>query len=340
MAKRKAGATAQPAASASKPSAASLTASSASSSRTPSDPLPTAHYIPRVPLQLLAIGYSLVISARDVDLAIRGPPRIVKALVDNPLGTLPTICGLVAAVQCWFGYWARSCKAQAKRAAEKGEDGEEDRPVKSSLSRTWAKALRGEAPASFKKRSSGGKGGVAGGLDTTFVPQAVMVTLLGAAFFHACAVLLGASLTTNVTSTFLMSLLLSLLSITPLAIAIPPFTSPQERYTWLRLFSSLSPNDNLEIALLAPALGAIVGCWAGAIPIPLDWDRPWQRWPTTCILGALGGHAAGTLVSLAVVGWRSAVVAAVDVLEEVKQKEQKQQAEGSRAVAGAGKKRQ
>ena len=25
-----------------------------------------------------------------------------------------------------------------------------------------------------------------------------------------------------------------------------------------------------------PALGAIVGCWAGALPLPLDWGRPWQ----------------------------------------------------------------
>jgi hypothetical protein len=25
-----------------------------------------------------------------------------------------------------------------------------------------------------------------------------------------------------------------------------------------------------------PTVGTIVGAWAGAIVIPLDWDRPWQ----------------------------------------------------------------
>lgn len=41
-----------------------------------------------------------------------------------------------------------------------------------------------------------------------------------------------------------------------------------------------SPNNDLEIALLYPALGAVIGCWSGAIPIPLDWDRPWQVSPS------------------------------------------------------------
>lgn len=44
--------------------------------------------------------------------------------------------------------------------------------------------------------------------------------------------------------------------------------------------ASVSPNssinDQLELALVAPAFGAMIGCWLGAIPIPLDWDRPWQ----------------------------------------------------------------
>jgi hypothetical protein len=25
-----------------------------------------------------------------------------------------------------------------------------------------------------------------------------------------------------------------------------------------------------------PTVGTVVGAWAGAIVIPLDWDRPWQ----------------------------------------------------------------
>ena len=33
------------------------------------------------------------------------------------------------------------------------------------------------------------------------------------------------------------------------------------------------------------AWGSLAGAWMGAIPIPLDWDRPWQRWPVTCVAG-------------------------------------------------------
>ena len=33
------------------------------------------------------------------------------------------------------------------------------------------------------------------------------------------------------------------------------------------------------------------GTWFGAFPIPLDWDRPWQAWPITCVIGAVIGNA-------------------------------------------------
>lgn len=46
----------------------------------------------------------------------------------------------------------------------------------------------------------------------------------------------------------------------------------------------------------AAAVGAVVGAWLGAIPIPLDWDRVWQRWPVTPLVGAVGGWAVGRLV--------------------------------------------
>ena len=41
------------------------------------------------------------------------------------------------------------------------------------------------------------------------------------------------------------------------------------------------------------AKGALAGLYLGAIPIPLDWDRPWQEWPTTCVVGTLVGHVLG-----------------------------------------------
>lgn len=74
----------------------------------------------------------------------------------------------------------------------------------------------------------------------------------------------------NFSKTALLSVLVSLLAITPIAIVVPI----TERHVWLRLLGN--PATKLESALMLPALGAIVGCWSGAFPLPLDWGRPWQ----------------------------------------------------------------
>lgn len=43
-------------------------------------------------------------------------------------------------------------------------------------------------------------------------------------------------------------------------------------------------------------LGALLGAWIGAVPIPLDWDREWQKWPVTIVAGAYGGYVVGKLL--------------------------------------------
>lgn len=43
-----------------------------------------------------------------------------------------------------------------------------------------------------------------------------------------------------------------------------------------------------------PAIGAVCGAWAGAYPIALDWDRPWQAWPLTPAFGAILGYILGS----------------------------------------------
>ncbi|KAH3683370.1 hypothetical protein WICPIJ_005659 [Wickerhamomyces pijperi] len=38
----------------------------------------------------------------------------------------------------------------------------------------------------------------------------------------------------------------------------------------------------------------LVGCWLGAVVVPLDWDRPWQTWPLPIVFGAfIGGVLSG-----------------------------------------------
>ena len=53
-------------------------------------------------------------------------------------------------------------------------------------------------------------------------------------------------------------------------------------------------------------MGTMIGGWAGAVPIPLDWDRDWQAWPITVVVGAYGGWSIGREVGKIVAGrWRA-----------------------------------
>lgn len=44
--------------------------------------------------------------------------------------------------------------------------------------------------------------------------------------------------------------------------------------------------------------GTLAGAYLGAVPIPLDWDRAWQKWPVTVHIGACLGLAIGGTVQL------------------------------------------
>lgn len=46
-------------------------------------------------------------------------------------------------------------------------------------------------------------------------------------------------------------------------------------------------------------MGAFIGAWLGAVPIPLDWDREWQAWPITIVTGAYLGYGLGKVIG----GW-------------------------------------
>jgi hypothetical protein len=47
--------------------------------------------------------------------------------------------------------------------------------------------------------------------------------------------------------------------------------------------------------------GASLGAWCGAMVIPLDWDRPWQKWPIPCVAGAVAGFGVGGVAAVACV---------------------------------------
>jgi phosphatidylinositol glycan class F len=63
-------------------------------------------------------------------------------------------------------------------------------------------------------------------------------------------------------------------------------------------FTFVRPRSKLEMLLVFSVLGAIVGSWLGAFVIPLDWERPWQVWPISCVVGAVIGHLIGCAVGI------------------------------------------
>jgi hypothetical protein len=67
------------------------------------------------------------------------------------------------------------------------------------------------------------------------------------------------------------------------------------------------------------SIGCVLGAWAGAVPIALDWDRQWQAWPCTVVWGAVGGWVLGRVGVLAAqaVGWNGFVGVRIDLSEVV-----------------------
>ncbi|KAK6597731.1 gpi-anchor biosynthesis protein (pig-f) [Botrytis cinerea] len=61
---------------------------------------------------------------------------------------------------------------------------------------------------------------------------------------------------------------------------------------WLEVASLYAPIDEV----FGAAFGCALGAWLGAVPIPLDWDREWQKWPVTVVTGAFGGYVVGKFI--------------------------------------------
>ncbi|KAJ5143454.1 uncharacterized protein N7515_002241, partial [Penicillium bovifimosum] len=101
-------------------------------------------------------------------------------------------------------------------------------------------------------------------------------------------VLFGAPLTTHNFETILCAAHMAVLSATALV-----YVHGVDRAVWNEVWGINRPAD----AVWGGALGTGLGAWFGAIPIPLDWDRPWQAFPITILVGAYIGFAVGSLLS-------------------------------------------
>ncbi|EMC98997.1 hypothetical protein BAUCODRAFT_387348 [Baudoinia panamericana UAMH 10762] len=191
-----------------------------------------------------------------------------KTLVKDPVSTLTGLAPPLALVQAIYCVVCLPSSGQAPTQAHKPG---QKRKAQKAGQHLWAK------------------------ITPAFV-STVLTTTLSAPVLYIVVVLFGAPLVSHHPHTFLLALHLALL------------TTPQLYYvhgldptTWLQIASLQVPIDETY----GMSLGACVGAWLGAIPIPLDWDRDWQRWPVTVVtglyIGAVVGKIAGGYVFK---GWK------------------------------------
>ncbi|KAL5601175.1 hypothetical protein BROUX41_005980 [Berkeleyomyces rouxiae] len=106
-------------------------------------------------------------------------------------------------------------------------------------------------------------------------------------FVHLVLVLFGGPFLAHVKPTFLCATHFSLVCIFPLF-----YAHGVESSAWLAISSLGQPVDETYGALW----GGLLGAWLGAVPIPLDWDREWQKWPVTIVCGIYLGAALGRVL--------------------------------------------
>ncbi|KAI8989070.1 GPI biosynthesis protein family Pig-F-domain-containing protein [Trametes punicea] len=238
--------------------------------------------LPTTPTSLLTKGVSLYPNGSAT--AEDGFRRdIVGVLTENPVRTVAWMCVGSLILQGWWASWLNTWSIELRgHANAKGNSA----PNSAEMTKQM-----------LERRDWGNQRLAAFG-------RAISMTLAASIAFHVVTVLFGAPISSHPLHTFLMNLLLAILAVLPPAYVLGlPSTgsdSPSlvSRLTWIRLFAELSPRTPIERALVYPAAGAAMGCWVGAIPIGLDWERSWQAWPLTPAFGAMGGYIVGSLIAL------------------------------------------
>ncbi|KAG7096029.1 hypothetical protein E1B28_006710 [Marasmius oreades] len=202
----------------------------------------------------------------------------LEAITVDPAITVATVCVGVGVVQAWWGWFVRGWWVDFSVWGLGGAGGGDGRVEKWELERDKAVQLG----------------------------KAWLFTMAASIPLHVFLVMLGAPVSTHIPQTYFLALLLSILILfTPAFVfGLPSLSSNTEalliRLTWVRLFSEFSIRTPVERAILYPALGTVVGCWLGAIPIALDWDRPWQAWPLPPLFGAVLGYIVSSITALTV----------------------------------------
>ncbi|XP_056153528.1 phosphatidylinositol-glycan biosynthesis class F protein [Lampris incognitus] len=122
--------------------------------------------------------------------------------------------------------------------------------------------------------------------------RSCLYLLLSCLFFHSVVVLYGAPLIESALETFSLAVLLTSLTTLRCLCVLGPNVQ-----AWIRVFSRHGAMSVWDTSLQITVVCTVVGAWVGALPIPLDWDRPWQVWPISCSLGSVIGFLTGLVAA-------------------------------------------
>ncbi|PGH04782.1 phosphatidylinositol glycan, class F [Blastomyces parvus] len=187
-----------------------------------------------------------------------------RALVDDPVSTL---LGSLAPLALMQGIYVIICLP----AATGGSSGDGGSPKGRNT---------GSGKTGARKRLGGAK----------IIPALLSINLpviLGTPLLSICLILFGAPFTTNLPATILCAAHMSILAGTSLI-----YVHGTDGAVWQEIWGISHAID----AVWGGTVGVGLGAWFGAVPIPLDWDRPWQTYPITIITGAYIGYVLGYMV--------------------------------------------
>ncbi|KAF6811274.1 GPI biosynthesis protein family Pig-F [Colletotrichum sojae] len=180
------------------------------------------------------------------------------ALVSDPVRTLQASLPLVAAVQVVYAFVSLpAAGSQTAKPARKPRPGEK-------------KKVESTGPNPF-----------------IAIFLSVLLAALVTPIIHVVLVLFGAPFLTHVAHTLLCSAHVALLALFPLF-----YVHGVDAAAWLAIASAQAPLDEAYGGLV----GGLLGVWLGAVPIPLDWDREWQKWPVTILCGLYAGYVLGKTI--------------------------------------------
>lgn len=151
----------------------------------------------------------------------------------------------------------------------------------------------------FKNNKSAKKknGGSSSNNTPILLIGALIISVLLSVPLFIVIIVFGAPLYGLLAETFLLSVHLSLILFYPILVSY--------KLDFAQFLQAFSPGSGDHIyqqlyknQLVFASIGGVVGAWFGVLTIPLDWDRDWQQWPITILIGGYIGTLLGNLLSL------------------------------------------